>query len=136
VRPPQRRSEVLDDAPVLSRLAGTVDRFVDLNDAAFDLSYGAFVLLVEATRQDDVSMPRRVVQKEVDGGVELELLEAARDERVVGKRDFRVEADRQQRLDLAAIDLPEQLVGVDASRHTPPCANPKRARRHLGQTSW
>ena len=62
----------------------------------------------------DVGVPRRVVEEEIDGGVELELLQAARDERVVGQRDLRVEADRESALDLARVDLAEQLVGVDA----------------------
>ena len=73
-----------------------------------------FVLLVQAARQHDVRVPGRVVEEEVDRGVELQLLEAARDEGVVRQRDLRVEADREQPLDLAAIDLAEQLVGIDA----------------------
>src|SRR6185503_15262949 len=52
--------------------------------------------------------------EEINGGVELELLERTSDEGVVRQRDFRVEADRQQALDLAGIDLPEQFIGVDA----------------------
>src|SRR5262245_4915567 len=59
-------------------------------------------------------MPRGLVQEEIDRDIELQLLERARDEGVVGQRDLRVEADRQQPLDLARIDLPKQLVGVHA----------------------
>src|SRR4029079_5844217 len=114
VRPSQRRGDVLDDAPVLPRLAWTVDRLVDLDDAALDLRDGPFVFFVQTPRQHDLGVPCRVVQEEVDGGIELEFLETARHEGIVGKRDLRIEADRDQRLDLAAIDLAEEFVGIDA----------------------
>src|SRR6059058_573288 len=38
---------------------------------------------------------------------------SARDEGVVGEGDLRVEADRQEALDLARVDLPHHLVAVD-----------------------
>ena len=102
VRPAERLRDVLDDAPVLARLARAVHGLVDLDDAPLDLRHRPFVFLVQAAGQHDVGVPGGVVEEEVDGGVELELLEAARDEGVVRQRHLRVEADRQQALDLAA----------------------------------
>ena len=58
-----------------ARLARAVDRLVDLDDAAFDLRDGAFVLLLQAAGQHDVGVAGRVVQEEVDRDEELELLE-------------------------------------------------------------
>ena len=93
VRPSQRTGEILDDAPVLPRLAGTVDRLVDLDHASFHLRHRAFVFFVQAARQHDVRVPRRVVEEEIDGGIELELLEAAGNEAAVGQGDFGIETD-------------------------------------------
>ena len=59
-------------------------------------------------------MPRRVVQEEIDRGVELELVEAARDEVLSGSETFGLKQIESSALDLAAIDLAEQLVGIDA----------------------
>ena len=59
---------------------GQVDRLVDLDDAALDLRDGPLVLFVKAAGQDDIGVPRRIVQEEVDGGEELELVQAAGDE--------------------------------------------------------
>src|SRR5262245_54391845 len=109
----QRDRNVLDDPPVLARLSGTRHRLVDLDDAAFDLCDRPFILLVKAAGQDDVGVTRRVVQEEIDRRVELQLVETASDEVVVGERDLRIEADRQQPFDFAAIDLAEHLVGID-----------------------
>src|SRR5262245_8361994 len=114
MRPPERLRDVLDDAPILTRVAGAVHSLVDLDDAPLDLRHRPFVLLVQAAGQHDVGVPRSVVEEEVDGNIELELLEGARDEGVVRQRHFRVEADRQQPPDLASVDLAEQLVGVNA----------------------
>ena len=63
--------------PVLPRLAGAVDRLVDLDDAALDLRDGALVFFLQAAGQDDVGVAGGVVEEEVDRDVELELLEAA-----------------------------------------------------------
>ncbi len=112
-RPSQRVRDVLDDAPVLARLPRAVDRLVDLDDTSLDLCHRPFVFLLEATGKHDVRVPGGIVQEEVDGGEELQLVEAAGDERTVRERHFRVEADRQQPFDLPAIDFSEQLVGVD-----------------------
>ena len=78
-----------------ARLARAVDRLVDLDDAAFDLRHRALVFFLQAAGQHDVGVARGVVEEEVDRDEELELVEAARDERVVGQRDLRVEADRR-----------------------------------------
>src|SRR5581483_6088020 len=105
----ERGRDVLDNPPVLSRLAGAVDRLVDFDDTALHLRDRAFVLLLEAAGQDDVGVARRVVEEKVDGGVELQFLEGALNERAVGQRHLWVEADRQQAPDLAGLDFSEQL---------------------------
>ena len=69
---------------------------------------------MQAAGEHDIGMPCGVVEEEIYGDVELQLLETARDERVIRERYLRIEADRQQALDLAAVELAEQLVGVDA----------------------
>ena len=60
------RGNVLDDPPVLPRLARALNRLVDLDDAALDLRDQAFVLLLQAARQYHVGMARGVVQEEID----------------------------------------------------------------------
>jgi hypothetical protein len=64
----ERSGDVLDDAPVLPRLAGTVDCLVDLDDAPFDLRHEPFILFVQAARQDDVGVAGRVAEEEIDRG--------------------------------------------------------------------
>src|SRR4029079_18879272 len=91
-----------------------IDRSVDLDHAAFDLGHRSFVFFLQAARQHDVRVAGGVVQEEIDGDVELEFFERTLDERVVGQRDARVEADREQPLDFPRIDLSEDLVSVDA----------------------
>jgi hypothetical protein len=58
-------------------------------------------------------MPGGVVEEKVDGCVELQLLQAPRDELIVRQRHFGIKTDAQQSLDLPGIDLAEHLVGVD-----------------------
>src|SRR5262245_7928116 len=106
-RPTQRGRQVLNDAPVLPGLARTLHGLVDLDDAAFDLRDGPFILFVQAARQHDVRVTRRVVEEEINSAEELQPFETPRDEGVVGQRDLRVETDRQQRLDFTAVDLAE-----------------------------
>src|SRR4029434_310425 len=113
-RPAERLRDVLDDAPVLPRLTRTVDGLVDLDDAPFNLGHGAFVFFLQTSRQHGIRVPRRVVHEEVDGGVELELVETTRDEAVVGQRNLWVETDREEPLDLPSIDLAKQLIRVDS----------------------
>ena len=89
----QRLGDVLDDPPVLPRIAGRVDRLVDLDHPALGAGDHAFVLLVQRAGQHDVGVPGGLVQEEVDRDVELQLLQHPPDEVVVGQRDQRVEAD-------------------------------------------
>ena len=84
-----------------ARLAGRVDGLVDLDDAPLAGRDRALVLLVQRPGQHDVGVVRRLGQEEVDDGVELELVERLGGERGVRRGDRRVEADRQQALDLA-----------------------------------
>src|ERR1051326_1616452 len=113
-RPPECLRDVLDHAPVLLRLARRIDRLVDLDHASLDLRDHALIFFMQRAGENDVGMLRGLAEEEVDDDEELELLERARDESVVGERDLRVEADRQEALDLAGVDLSHQLVAVDA----------------------
>src|SRR5690606_6024375 len=74
----ERVRDVLDDAPVLARVARRIDGPVDLDDAALDLRHGALVLLLERAREHDVGVARGLAQEELDRDEELELLERAR----------------------------------------------------------
>ena len=62
--------------------------------------------------QHDVGVPGRLAEEEVDGDEELQLLQHPGDEAVVRQRHLGVEAEAEQALDLALVDLAEQLVGV------------------------
>ncbi len=93
VRPAQRRGDVLNDPPVLPRIARRIDRLVDLDDAAFDLRDRPFIFFLQRAGQHDVGMSGRVVEEEIDRHVELELLQHAGDEIVVRQRYQGIEAD-------------------------------------------
>src|SRR5215468_7222767 len=109
-----RAGYVLNNAPILFRVARRINRFVDLDDAPFDLCDDAFVLFVQRAGQDDVGVVRRFIQEEVYRHVKFQFVEHTRDEVVVRQRDLRVEADRKQAFDLAAINFAEDFVGVHA----------------------
>ena len=105
--------EVDEDPPVHPRIAGRVDGLVDLDDATLAGRGGAFVFLVQRPGQHDVGVVGRLRQEEVDDGVELEPIERLRGELCVGRRHSRVEADRQQPLDLPGVDRLDDLLGGD-----------------------
>ncbi len=65
--------------------------------------------------KDDVGMPGRLVEEEIDGDVELQFLQHPLDEVAVRQRHLGVEADAEQAADFAAVDLAEDLVGVHAA---------------------
>ena len=106
--------EVEEDLPVAAGLAGRVDGGVDLDDPPLAAGRGALVLLVQRAGQDDVGVVGGLGQEEVDDGVELEPVERLGGEVGVGRRHGRVEADRQQALDLAGVDRLDDLLGRDA----------------------
>src|SRR5262249_9337305 len=113
VRPSERAGDVLDDAPVLTRIPRARDRPVDLDDAPLRGGDRPLVLLLLRPGQHDVRVARGVVQEEVDRDVELETLELGAHEVAVGERHQRVEAHAEQAADLPGGDLAERLVGVD-----------------------
>ena len=55
--PAERLGNVLDDAPILSRVSRTLDRLVDLDDPALDLGHRPFVFLLQAPRQHHIRVP-------------------------------------------------------------------------------
>jgi hypothetical protein len=69
---------------------------------------------MKRTRQNDVGVLRRFVQKEIDRHIEIEFFEHARDELIVRQRNFRIEAEREQAANFAPVDLAEQFVGIHA----------------------
>ena len=69
---------------------------------------------MQRARKHDVRVLGGFAQEEIDDREELELLQGARYERVVGQGDLRIEADGEQALDLARVDLPHHLVAIDA----------------------
>ena len=71
----------------------------------------ALVFLVQRARQYDVGVTRGLGQEEIDRDVEFEFLERLARCMSVGQRDERVEADRDQPLDFAAMDRLHDLVG-------------------------
>ena len=93
---------------------GGVDGGVDLDDPALTAGRRALVLLVQRAGQHDVGVVGGLGQEEVDDGVELEPVERLGGEVGVGRRDGRVEADRQQPLDLPGVDRLDDLLRRDA----------------------
>ena len=83
---------------------------------AFDVGRDAFVFLLQAAGQHDVGMLRGLREEEVDDAEELELLQRLAREVGVGQRDQRVEADREQPLDLAAVNRVHDLDRAVARR--------------------
>src|SRR5262249_22209916 len=77
--PAERGGDVLNDAPVLARIAGGVNRLVDLDDPTFDLRDRALVLLVQRAGQYHVGVPGRLAHEKINGHEELELVEHAPD---------------------------------------------------------
>ena len=98
------------------RVAGRVHRLVDLLHAAFGAADDAFVFFLHAAGEDEVGMVRGFGQEEVDHAEELELRQRLAREVRVRQRDQRVEAHREQRLDLAAVDRLHDFDGRQARR--------------------
>lgn len=71
MRPLQRLRHILDDAPVLPRLARAFHGFIDFDDAALSGRDDAFVLLLQRAGQHDVRVARAVVEEEIDSDVEF-----------------------------------------------------------------
>src|SRR5215471_3695337 len=61
-----RGGNVLDDPPILPRISGWIDRTIDLDHATFNLRNGSFIFLVQRTRQHDIGVTSRFIEKEVD----------------------------------------------------------------------
>src|SRR4051812_4699674 len=78
--PAQRLRDVLNDAPVLPRIARRIDCLVDLDHSTFDLGDRTFIFFMQRTGQDDVSIAGRVIEEEIDRHEEVEFLQHAGDE--------------------------------------------------------
>src|SRR5262249_4210664 len=102
------------DLPVAAGVSRWSHGGVDLDDAPLDSGAGALVLLVQRSSQDDVGVLRALGEEEVDDRVGLEPIEGRAGEVRVRQRPRRVEADRQQALDLARVDRVHDLLRGDA----------------------
>src|SRR5690606_25084933 len=71
----ERLGYVLDDTPVLTRLPWALHGLTDADDASLHLGDGALVLFLQRARQDNVCVARRFAHEEVDGDVEVQLLQ-------------------------------------------------------------
>ena len=90
------------------------DGGIDLDDPPLTAGRGAFVLLVQGSRQDDVGVVAGLREEEVDGRIELEAVERLGGEVGVGSRDGGIEADRDQTLDLPSVYRLDDLLCRDA----------------------
>src|SRR6516162_3503954 len=106
--------DILDNSPIFACLSGTIDRFVNFDYATLCSCHGAFILLVQRPRKNNVGEARRVVEEEINRHVELEFLESAPDKVIVRQRDDGIERDRKQSANFVAIDLPDYFVSVHA----------------------
>src|SRR5262245_58256497 len=96
--------DVADDRAVDTGAARRIDGLLDVNDASLGAGDDAFLFFLETAGQDDVGVMRGLGEKEVDHAEELEPFEGLTGEVRVWQRNERVEADRQQAFDLAAVD--------------------------------
>ena len=115
VAAPEAAGEVAVDLPVEARVAGWIDRGVDLHDAAFGRADDALVLFLERAGQHDIGVEGGLGQEEVDDAEELEPVERLGGEAGLGERHDGVEADREQSLDLARVDRLHDLLGGEAA---------------------
>jgi hypothetical protein len=111
--PPERLGDVLEDPPVLFRVAGRVDRLVDLDDPPLGRAGDTFVLLVLGAGQNHVCEPAGFAEEEVNVRIELELAQHALNEVAIWQGYDRVERPGQHPLDLARLHFAEDLVAVD-----------------------
>src|ERR1700736_5504042 len=105
---------ILDNPPILTSLPRTIDCFVDLDNAALGRRHDPLVFLLQRTRKNNVRIACRIVKEKINRYVKLELLERALDKVVIRQRDNRIERDRKQSANFAAIDLSEDLISVHA----------------------
>ena len=85
-------------------LPGGSTALLDVNDAPFSAARDALFFLLQAAREHDVRVLRRLGQEEIDHAEKLQLVQGLAGEVGVRQRHQRVEADGKQRLDLAAVD--------------------------------
>src|SRR5581483_1978037 len=95
--------DVAHDAPVGPCLAGRLDRLPDPDDTPLDGRRRALVLLVQRAGQHEVGVARGLGEEEVDRDEEVGSLERLAREALVGQRDERVEAEREEAADLAPV---------------------------------
>jgi hypothetical protein len=74
----------------------------------------AFILFMEGTGKHNVSMLGCLVEKEINGYIEIELLKTTGDEVVVWKRNLGIETDAQQPAYFATVNAAKHLVAIDS----------------------
>jgi hypothetical protein len=85
-----------------------------VDDSRFYIRRDAFFFLLEAAGQHHIGVCRGLRKKEVDDAKKLQLLQSLLREIGVGQRDQRIEANRQQPLDFAAMNRVHDLDGAVA----------------------
>ena len=66
--------DVLDDAPVFTGRAGTFNRLVDFDNAAFNLCDNSFIFFLERTGQYDIRMLRAFIHEEINRNIEIQFI--------------------------------------------------------------
>jgi hypothetical protein len=72
--------------------------------------HGAFLLLVQRPGENDVCVVRGFVEEKINRAVEFQFLQRLADHVVVGQRDDRIEANRDEPFDLASVDRLHELI--------------------------
>ena len=98
----QAARQIADDLRIGARIAGRIHGLLNMDHAPLHVAGDALLFFLQAAGQHDVGMRRGFRKEEIDDAEELQLLQRFAREIGVGQRDQRVEADREQPLDLAA----------------------------------
>ena len=96
--------QVDDDVGVSSGVTWRIDALLPMNDAPFGTATQPVFLLMETACHNDVGMMRSFRQKEIDDAEVFQLRQRFAREVRVGERNKRVEAQREQSFDFAAVD--------------------------------
>ena len=114
------RSQMISRIP--PRIAGRIDGLLHVDHAPFGAAADALFFFLQAAGQNDVGVVRGFRQEEIDHAEELQLLQRLAREVRIGQRDQRIEADRKQPFDFAAVDRVHDFL-----RRCSPAAESRRA---------
>ena len=121
--------EIADDQRVGPRLSRGIHRLVDLLHTPLGAADHPLVLLLQAAGEDEIRVMRGFGEEEVDHPEELELRQRFAREVGVRERHQRVEAHREEPLDLSPVDRVHdllRLVGGDVETDRDRARRPRR----------